>query len=161
MKQKALRNAVLGSDATKRRSGFIETPKGSVVTGARASELARYKGNADLKKLEKAAAIGARKQARQDRRARSAAKDARHYRKERMRCCATLSGKGVEHFSRNIRSIPELSAVARMRTNMKKQYVNFSDVTRHGNEYQKSKDLLGLSYECSILRGKFYARICT
>ena len=110
-KKKALRNAVLGSDGTLTRSGFIDTSKGSVVTSARAFELARYKRNAGMKKLQEAAAKDARKQAQQDRRARSAAEDARHYRNERVRRCAALSQKRFEEFSRNMRSMTERRAV--------------------------------------------------
>ena len=115
-KQKALRSSVLGSEATLTRSGFIDTSKGFVVTSSRALELARDKQNADLKKLQDVAAEEARKRARQDRRALSAAGEARHYRNERVRQCAALSRKGVEEFSRNMRSISERRAVARMRT---------------------------------------------
>ena len=95
-KQKSLRNAVLGSDATITRSGFIDTSKGSVVNSARALELALYEHIADLKKFHEAATKDARKQAWQDRRASSRAKDARHYRNDRVRRCAALPGKGVE-----------------------------------------------------------------
>ena len=110
-KQKAVRTAILGPDATITRSGFIDTSKRSVVTSSRDLELAR-----DLKKFQDAAAEEARKRARQDRRALSAAEEARHYRNERVRGCAALSGKGVEEFSRNMRSMSERRAVARMRT---------------------------------------------
>ena len=121
-KQKALSNAVLGSDANVTRSIFIDTSKRSVVPGARSLELPRQKRNADLKKLQEAAAKDVRKQARQDRRARSAAKDARNFRNERVWRCAALSGKEVEEFSRNMRSMTEPRAVARMQTIAKKKY---------------------------------------
>ena len=84
--------------------------------------LARYERNAGLKTRQGAAAKDARKKAGQDRSARSAAEEARHYRNERVRRCAALSRKGVEYFSRNMRSITERRAVARMRTITKKQY---------------------------------------
>ena len=118
----AFRNSVLGSDATITRYSFIDTSKGSVITSPRALEIACYERNAALEKLQKADAESARRQARQDRRARSIDEEARRNRNARVQPCVVLAGTGVEKFSWSMRCMIERRAVARMQTISKKQY---------------------------------------
>ena len=121
-KQMALRIAVLELDGTITRSGFIDTSKGYVITRIRALDLPRYMRNADLKKILEASAKDARKQARKDRCARSAAEEACEYRSARVRGCAIHFRKEIEDFSQNMSSMIERRAFDRMPRIPKKRY---------------------------------------
>ena len=119
-KQKVLRNAILGGDATITRSGFIDTLHWAVVTESKALELARQKRNLDLEKLSHFRAREVRRARKEDLRFRAAAQHAREYRHGRMKRCAALAGQSLEEFAIGVRSIAERRAVARMRTLLRK-----------------------------------------
>ena len=112
---------VLGSDANIGRSGFIHTSKGSVVTSSKALELARMKHAADVKTFKENAAKEARRAAKQDGRARAAAREAHNFHNYRTRRRAAMAVMCFEEYTASVRSLTERRAVARMRTNRRNQ----------------------------------------
>ena len=116
-RQEEMRGEVLGSDANIGRSGFIDTFKGSVVTSSKALELARMKHASNVKTFEENAAKEAWRAAKQDGRARAAARESQNFHNYRTRRRAAMAGMCLEEHTASVRSLTRRWAVAWMRTN--------------------------------------------
>lgn len=120
-KREAARVVILGHDAERHASGFVDTSNGMVLTSARAMELARKKAGVDKAKREKKimreleTALATARKNKSPRTERAKVPDWVWARRARM------ASMPVEELQCSVRSLTERVATANLRTAMRRQ----------------------------------------